>query len=354
MKKYDLTVPLDVFNEIIRYKQEILILMNEITLNTQDKAIKDALRHISESELYYLLEYHQKVFINYLHFKEESILENYLHWFYRVYLNKDLYLDFFSSIYKLWVMAYSRYLDKTMLIPIKKFYEFLDVNNEEISKTAMELKTFYIDTKSDELYNFLVTAQKDKFREELLKNTSTQEDFLHFFSTHVVKAMQKVGFMWEIGEISVAKEHISSSILEEICFEVINTFPKQESNNKSVLLVNAPNEFHGLGLKFISKLLENMGYKVISLGSTGTPKKDILKAVEEFEPSYLVIGVSISINLYEVALIIKEVNKLNNQNSSNIEILLGGNACNDLNNPRDLLKAHEYFKSVEDIVKYFD
>ena len=354
MKKYDLTVPLDTFNEIVRYKQEILIFMNELTLNSKDSSIKEALVQINESELYYLLEYHQKVFINYLYFKEESILENYLHWFFRVYLNKNLDLNFFSSLYRLWINAYKKYLNSTMLISIESFYNYLCINNEEISQKAMQLKTFYIDERSDELYNFLVNAKKDSFREVLFKNASTKEEFLNYFSTHVVKAMKKVGFMWEIGEISVAKEHISSAILEEVCFEVINSFPKQEANNKSVLLVNAPNEFHGLGLKFIAKLLENMGYKVISLGSTGTPSKDILRAVKEFEPSYLVIGVSISINLYEVALIIKEVNKLNTQESFNVEVLLGGNACNELVNPKELLKADEYFKSVEDIVKFFN
>lgn len=349
MKNNDLIVPLSVLNEIIKYKQETLILVNELILNTKNKIIKKSLSHISESEIYYMLEYHQKVFVNFLYFKENAILNNYLHWFYRVYINKDLELEFFQLIYKLWITAYSKYLNKSMMIHIEKFYNFLIKNNHDICEEAIRLKTFYIDTESNELYELLVNSQKNTFKERLYKNSCSNEEFLNYFSTYVVKAMKKVGFMWEIGKINVAKEHIASAILEEICFEVINSFKDEEQKNKSILIVNAPNEFHGLGLKFISRILEKLGYKIINLGSNGTPKKDIIRAVNEFKPDYVILGVSLSINLYEVAMIIKEIQKSNLE----IEILVGGNACNELNNPNDSLKSNKYFKDIRDIIGFF-
>jgi len=165
--------------------------------------------------------------------------------------------------------------------------------------------------------------------------------------------MEKVGLMWESSQINVASEHIASSTIENVCLELINSFDKSEAKNIVVLLSNAPNEYHGMGLKILGKVLEKKGYDVISLGSSGSPSKDIVNSIINFHPNFILFGVSICTNLYDVADIIKMV-RVKTSFSNKVKIVVGGNALEYLSNPKKSMNSDYYSNKINNIIEVIE
>ncbi len=347
----DLKVSKQAFDNLMQYKTEILLDVNDLILQDDERIVKESLILINESELYYILEYHQKIFINFLYFKEKGILENYLFWLYRVYYTRELDLDFLLVVYEYWKSGFKRYLNKVNCYELNQIYDFLIANHKDIKQVALKDIDIHIDDEVKTLYNLLINGKEEEVKAIIEVNSNSIDTFIDFFSNKLVKALQKVGYMWEISKLSVAKEHISSEIIEKLCLKQLDRFIQEDSKSKMVLLSNAPNEFHSMGLKILAKILEKKGYKVITMKNSKTLKEDIVRAVYNFDISYLMFGISLSINLYDMALIIDSLEE--ERKAKGFDIIVGGNACETLTKPKDLLKADAYLKDIKSIIDYF-
>lgn len=343
-----LFVSFETLQEIIRYKHEVLLDINETFIHSENEIIKSYLSFVNSSEINYYLEYHQKILINFLYFRDENILLNFIEWIYNVFYHKGINLDVFCLSFKLWKDSYHKYLDSINILEVENIYSFLIKNHKNFKEKALLRKLVLPNNPLiDEIYNLCINAKKQEVLELCKKNCKNIEMFIEFFSNVLSNVLQKVGFMWELSHVSVAKEHISSTIIEEVCLELIDTFPKEVEDDKTILLSNAPNEFHGMGLKILAKILEKKSYNVINLGSSGTPSNDILNAIEEFEPDFIIFGISISVNLYDVSLIIK--NLLSKSYNKKYKTIVGGSAFKGLKNPKKSLNADYYSNSLDEV-----
>ena len=344
-----LTVSQDTFEMYLRYKFEILLDMNESILKSSNKLIRDAIVVLGESEIHHQLEYHQKIMINFFYFKEENVLLDYIEWIYRVYYYKDLDMDYFLREFEFWMSSCKGYFNMPSMIEIEAIYTFLTQNHKTMKKRAISEVNVEQNRQIDEIYNLLITAKSDEVLELCKLHCDTIDKFGDYFTNILSKVMTKVGIMWETSEITVSKEHIASSTLEEITFELIDSFAQKPSKEKVVLLSNAPNEFHGLGLKIISKLLKKEGFSVINIGASA-PSKDIIKAVEEFKPDFIMFGVTLVINLFDVALLIENLEK--NIYDKSFKVIVGGNAFNNLEEPTKLMNADIYCKNINESISF--
>ena len=347
----DLKVSKQTFDNLIQFRTEILLDVNDLILEDDERIVKESLVLINESELYYILEYHQQIVINFLYFNEKDILENYLFWLYRVYYTRQLDLDFLLVVYEYWKKGFKRYLNKVNCYELDQMYDFLISNHKDIKQLALKDIDIYLDDEVETLYNLLINGKEEEVKTLIETNSNSIDDFIDFFSNKLVKALQKVGYMWEVSKLSVAKEHISSAIIEKLCLKQLEKFIQEDSKSQMVLLSNAPNEFHSMGLKILAKILEKKGYKVLTMKNSKTLKEDIVRAVYDFDISYLMFGISLSINLYNMAMIIDYIKK--ERKTKGFHIIIGGNACEALTKPKELLKADAYLKDIKSIIDYF-
>ena len=105
-------------------------------------------------------------------------------------------------------------------------------------------------------------------------------------------AMRVVGDLWAAGEISIADEHLATSISFRIIALQHERFRVAASRaSKRVLLAAVEGERHILGLEMAASALTHAGYDVRMLGAD-VPSQDLGPAVARHEPA--VVGLTMS------------------------------------------------------------
>ena len=99
--------------------------------------------------------------------------------------------------------------------------------------------------------------------------------------------MARIGHLWVEGEISVADEHLATSICEQV---MAGLFPSMLTgttrDRQRVMLAGPEGEHHTLGLRMIADTLEGAGYEVFYLGAN-VPKDALLHACRKHHPTAL-------------------------------------------------------------------
>jgi methanogenic corrinoid protein MtbC1 len=120
---------------------------------------------------------------------------------------------------------------------------------------------------------------------------------LDLFLGIVQPILYEVGTRWDKGELSIVQEHQFTAFFERL-FHLIYTSEENEnlalrqSNQPTVLLVNAPGNFHTLGIRIVELWLIS---KQISCYTVypGIPVPDIIALVASLKP--VVLGISVSL-----------------------------------------------------------
>lgn len=130
----------------------------------------------------------------------------------------------------------------------------------------------------------------------------------------IAPAMERIGELWASGSISVADEHLASSISQRALvrlFEIMCVTRKvPAASRERVLLAAVEGQRHALGVQMVADVLEGAGFDVIFMGKD-VSVTDLRHAVEQNRPAVvgLGFGISASVNLladslravYEVA-----------------------------------------------------
>ncbi len=109
-----------------------------------------------------------------------------------------------------------------------------------------------------------------------------------FIHTIVMPLMGRIGEEWEAGRMSIAQEHLASTMVRDVLSNLVRLYHLQRS--KTRLLFATPElEHHELGILAAAVLAAKGGLGIIYLG-VNMPLKDLLKAVEKTKPRAVVLG----------------------------------------------------------------
>lgn len=131
----------------------------------------------------------------------------------------------------------------------------------------------------------------------------------------------EIGLKWQRNEISVAREHIATSITEMMLNLVYPHLFRGLRKGKSALVTAGANEFHQLGGKMVADIFELNGWRGYFLGAN-TSNAQLLEAVEKHHPDLLAFSVSIPDNLPRL----REMIKATHERYPHIPGLVGGRA----------------------------
>jgi methanogenic corrinoid protein MtbC1 len=126
--------------------------------------------------------------------------------------------------------------------------------------------------------------------------------------------------LWEQQKISVACEHLATAITERM-MSLVQPQVFVGGCEHSILVACVADEYHQLGARMIADLCELRGWRGYFLGAD-TPLPDLLRAIEEHQPTVLGLSVSIFLNLPKLLAAIDAVT----QKYSELPILVGGQA----------------------------
>lgn len=153
----------------------------------------------------------------------------------------------------------------------------------------------------------------------LAEGASPRELYIELFGA----SLYEVGARWERGEVSVAIEHIATSITEEL---LALTFPhaaRREPVGRKAVVSCSANEFHQIGGRIVADSLEAAGWDVLFVGS-GVPDGDLASLVAREAPDLVALSVSVRANLPRLVASARAVRVA----CPRVPIILGGQGLN--------------------------
>jgi methanogenic corrinoid protein MtbC1 len=102
----------------------------------------------------------------------------------------------------------------------------------------------------------------------------------------ILPAQREVGRLWQENRISVAQEHLATSISQLVMSHLYAHLPRPGPNGRRVLVACVQGELHELGARMGADFLEMAGFDVHFLGAD-VAHASLVEAVERDEPDLL-------------------------------------------------------------------
>lgn len=155
---------------------------------------------------------------------------------------------------------------------------------------------------------------------KLLEEGITMKDlYINLFQ----RSLYNVGKRWERNEISVAIEHLVTSITESLIALAYPYLFSSENNGRKAIVLSTPGEYHQVGAKMVADYFEINSWDAYYLG-TQTPEKELFDLITKKEPDIVAISMSISFN----ANVLKQLLLAINERFPNQKIIIGGQGFN--------------------------
>ena len=175
-----------------------------------------------------------------------------------------------------------------------KISKIADLTAEELVKKVNELSesTSSPDIHIDQLIVAMVDLDEENF-EHILSELIQRCGFEKTIITVVYAFLQKIGVLWQTGNISPAQEHFISNLIRQKIIVAIDSLPLAPKNRPRALLFLPEAELHELGLLFYYYLVKKEGFRTYYLGQM-VPYKDIVALCQSHSPKIMVTAITSS------------------------------------------------------------
>ncbi|MGE0636270.1 MAG: MerR family transcriptional regulator [Bacteroidia bacterium] len=156
---------------------------------------------------------------------------------------------------------------------------------KEVEKVASGNKSY--DAQIEQLVVAMIEMDEEKF-EQHLTNQILKDGFEDAMLQVVYPFFQKVGLLWQTGNVTPAQEHLISNLIRRKMIVAIDGLSSNiRENSKTFLLFLPEGEMHEIGLLFTKYIIKKHGHKVIYLGQS-MPIKYLSDVLKTRNPDYLV------------------------------------------------------------------
>lgn len=138
------------------------------------------------------------------------------------------------------------------------------------------------------------------------------------------QAQYAIGDLWELNRISVAREHLATSITESLMTLVYPRLFRRARVGKRAVISSGPNEYHQIGGKMVADIFESHGWDGYFLGAN-TPADRLLEEIRERKPDVLAFSVALPESLGPLWEMLQAVRA----EFPSLQVLIGGKAIAD-------------------------
>ncbi|MCA9290631.1 MAG: cobalamin-dependent protein, partial [Phycisphaerales bacterium] len=138
-------------------------------------------------------------------------------------------------------------------------------------------------------------------------------------------AQREIGRMWHADEVSIAEEHLITSLTETVLARLRAYFPDTSPNDRRAVATTVGGELHAVGMRMIADTFLMSGWNVLYLGAN-VPTHDLLSILVEPAPDLLAISVTNPLHVRELGDLIAAVR--GQPAITDLPILIGGSVCN--------------------------
>lgn len=146
-------------------------------------------------------------------------------------------------------------------------------------------------------------------------------------------AMHEIGRLWETKQITVAQEHVATSITKRVMAQIhvltmMRLTPLRMFMNalkRTVVTACVGDEMHELGIQMVADMFEMEGWHVYHLGAH-VPALDLTEMVHTHRVHVLALSVTLNTHMPHVCEVIQMVRR--SPAGANINIMVGGQPFN--------------------------
>lgn len=136
--------------------------------------------------------------------------------------------------------------------------------------------------------------------ERILSNVILKFGFERTIIDVVYPFFQKIGVLWQVGNINPYQEHFVSNLIRQKLMVAIDALPIPTTyQHLNFLLFLPEDELHELNLLFYNYILKKRGFRTIYLGQT-VPFEDLEKVTKTIEVNYLFTAFISQVNHDEI------------------------------------------------------
>jgi methanogenic corrinoid protein MtbC1 len=195
---------------------------------------------------------------------------------------------------------------------------------------------------------------KELFQEALLKGDrrkaskiakkygSSHKQIKFLYENIIKPSLYKVGELWEYNIITVAAEHLATSISESVMNELYENIIAENRTERRVVLGCIENEYHQVGIKMIADVFEMHGWDTFFLGSN-IPLKEFIDFTLDNEPHLIALSLSIYSHINNLEAMITKIR----ETLPGITIIVGGQAF--LHGGSDVIDKYNHVILLNDI-----
>ncbi len=148
----------------------------------------------------------------------------------------------------------------------------------------------------DDYLNALIIGNMEIATHLVSEFMSKNNNIIEFYETIVKRSMYDIGLLWEHNKISVATEHLASSITESLIIKFLYELKPIEKHTNKIILSCVENEQHQIGIKMVEDVFEQNGWNTYNLGAN-TPVRDIIRLAKELKTDIIALSVALYFNL---------------------------------------------------------
>lgn len=327
-------------SELAEFESNKAELLNEVNHYLVEKSRLNDL--IGNSPVQVMTENNQnhfKFMVSVFNLTNYELLVRTIPWVYQTYISHQFSTEFFPTVLQGWIFAIKKVLKLDKSAKILEVYDWILKHHDswlELSKIEHR-STWYFDAQwsevRDEFLEQLLQADHRRCLDITRQHIQQPRDVSNFFIEVIQPSLYEIGLMWQQGRISVAQEHLASANVNRILSAIQMMDFKRQSTGLNAVVTAGPNEYHEIGARMISDLLELEGWNVQYLGAN-TPVRDLIQQLKAVKPELLVISVSLASNLLEAKRAVSEIRQ--HEALTSLKIMLGGYIINQI---PDLWKA---------------
>lgn len=310
----------------IRLTDQLLELVNEQL--EADPKIKNLIGHNPFQLMYNNHRNHATFMATIFRLNSFELLIRTIPWVYRAYHARGFLYDYFPRELVAWQIALLHYIEKPgQWDEIIQIYSWLVQHHEDIVKLSLtgEGLSFSLQSEADEMQEIFLSLLLHGDTHGCLKlaeqSINTTEELKHFYLKVVWPSMTKIGQLWELNQISVAEEHLSTAIVGRVMAALYLRFAQFTVTRGTVVVSAGPNEFHEIGARMVADFMEMAGWDVVYLGAN-TPTVELLECIKKHTAFAVALSVATVFNIDNANQTIKVLKE--DMETSNCKILIGG------------------------------
>jgi methanogenic corrinoid protein MtbC1 len=308
--------------------------MSEFVDSQMDNALNiDILIGRNPRSVMYNNHRHHAVFMsNVFRFSQFELLARTIPWVYASYHSHGFSYQYFLLELESWKNAVKTHMDAKNVDDILAIYNWMISKHQEMTSLATKehiynpLKGREISDEVSKLCTFLTEGQITEayaYVQELVSRMSLGDLYLQVLQP----CLYYVGLLWEEGKITVAQEHMASSMIMRIMTIAQKLVKRPEPDKGKAIVTASPNEYHEIGARMVADFLELDGWSVYYLGAN-VPPEELLSMIKQFEPDILAISLTMPFNLDLAGEIVALVRKIDI--SKKPKVIVGGQIFNSM------------------------